>query len=713
MSLTFGLSPWLLAALLLASLGGAVWLYRGTVPLLQNSSRRLLSALRFCSLAILVFLLVEPLLGRESVETDAPVVVLLLDDSQSVGILDQSGQAPGIQQSEEVHRNLTEALPSADIRIFHFGGSLTEEVDDSSAFKQPRTDISAAVTAASEALREENVAGFVVVSDGRYNTGRNPIHVAGRFPWPLHTVTVGDTTSRRDVQVRRILTNDVAYREVTLPLDVGVQHRGFGGERVTVRVMSQGVVLDQQQLDLPAQDGETTVRLRVLPDTTGLVRYDVSVSRSEGEYTFLNNTDAVSVQVLESKQKILLLGGSPSPDLTAIRAVLAFDEDAQVDVFVRNPAGSYFQGTFPNPEDYDLAVLVGYPSSGTPVADLNRLVDASNNGLELLFMLDHGLDLRLTRQLRDAIPVQPRIIRTGRNEGMPVLTSAGARHPIFNMEEDVPSDLWTSLPPLTFTDTSWRVAPDANILATTSIRGISLDDPAVVVRRRTGARSAAFLAYSGWRWHNLPQSLTLYERAWPALVTNLVQWLSAPEDDRPVRVRPDSPSFGGGEPVSFSGQVYDESANPVSGATVDIQVTVPDGSILPFAMRSVGSGRYRADLGTLPEGVYSYQASAQRSDTPLGTDNGTFSIGPLRLEFRDLTADPVVMRQIAWRSGGTPVFPGEVERLADSIRATPEFQPRTRTVQSSIRLWQRLPFLILVLTLLTVEWFLRKRGGLV
>jgi hypothetical protein len=716
MSLSFGLSLWILVGLGLLAAAGAVWMYRGTVPRIEGASRYVLTGLRFLSLGLLIFLLVEPLLTRTEEESDRPVIGVLLDDSQSLAVA-VGDSAASAQVMADALASLAAGLPGADLRLFRFGGraegvgSLSDL--DSTRFSQGRTDIAGALREAAASLESDNFQGLVLLSDGRYNTGQNPLHTADRFPVPIHTVTLGDTTSRRDVQIRRVLTNEVAYRDVALPMEVGVRHDGFGGQRVTVRVMNRGAVLSQKQIVLPLQPGETAVRLEVVPDTTGLVRYDVSVSRSRDEFTYRNNAQSVTIRALESRQRILLLAGAPDPDLTAVRMALGADDAMQVELMVRSPAGGYFQGAFPDPVDFDLLILQGYPSTGTSTADLDRIAAAVQDDTPVLFLLGPTTDLRLMQRLGPALPVQPRAIRHGRIEGVAVLTGAGSQHPIFDLTGGVPGDAWTVLPPLTVTDVTWQSAPDAQVLATAAIRNVPLDDPVVVLRRRSGSRSAALLAYGGWRWNNLPPSLEVYDPVWQGLIGNLVQWLAAPEDDRPVRIRPASTVFEGGEHVEFYGQVYDQSSQPVTGATVDIDVRTPNGDILPFAMRSIGSGRYRADAGTLPEGTYTYSASASSDNQDLGADRGTFSVGALALEFRDTRADAALMRQLAIRSGGEAVFPTDVAALASAMVASGDIAPRQRVVTSSIRLWHRYPFLAVIMVLLTLEWFMRKRRGLV
>jgi hypothetical protein len=250
------------------------------------------------------------------------------------------------------------------------------------------------------------------------------------------------------------------------------------------------------------------------------------------------------------------------------------------------------------------------------------------------------------------------------------------------------------------------------VLATTRVRGIAFDDPLLLVRQRGRSRSAALLAAGTWRWRNLPADLSAVEDFYPGLVDNLLRWLTTREDDRPVRVRPVQPLFGEGEAVQFTGQVYDESLDPIPDASVEVEVTAPDGSTSPYAMRPVGSGRYVLNAGTLPEGDYTFTATAGRAGATLGEDRGAFAVGALALEFRDTQADAGLMRQIARRSGGAVVAPEEIPALQAQLEAG-GFGPRVVEQEHETELWELAWLLAVVIALLAAEWVLRKRSGMV
>jgi len=290
-------------------------------------------------------------------------------------------------------------------------------------------------------------------------------------------------------------------------------------------------------------------------------------------------------------------------------------------------------------------------------------------------------------------------------------TPAAWGHPIFDTPSASAFD-WNRLPPLRINESTWEVDASAQTLATVRIRGIDFPNPLLVVQREAGRRSAMLLGAESWRWLNVDEDLDDARQLWLALLDNTVQWLTTPEDDRPVRVEPAALLFTGDEAVQLSGQVYDESLNPVSDATVIVNLQRPDGTTSPYTMQARGNGLYGLDAGSLPEGTYTYTAAAERNGSALGDDTGSFRVGALDLEFRDTRADASLMRQVAQRSGGRAFSIDQLDALPAHL-ATLSLPARRTAAVIETPLWHRYPFLVAIAVLLTIEWFLRKRSGMV
>ncbi len=565
-----------------------------------------------------------------------------------------------------------------------------------------------------EQYKDENLQGVLLISDGQYNTGRNPVYLAERYPVPIHTVVVGDTTRRRDVQVRRIATNDIAYVDDELPVQVGILTEGFGGERVSVSLFENGTLLNQSNIDLPAGNAEIPVDLFHTPEEEGLHRYTIAVTRVEGEATYKNNTASFAVRVLENKKRILLFAAAPEPDVAALQQLLAQDPDIEVSAFVQKSRNTFYDPQIPDSlGEYDAVILAGFPGRFANTAVVERLAKSIEAGLPAFFLLSRQTDLGTLRQQFDnVLPVQPRALRTNFVESTLTPTAEGIQHPILQ-QADLSADSWLTLPPLIFNDSRWQAAPDARVLATHQVRGIQLDDPILVIRNQNRHRTAALLGAGTWRWKNLPDDLQAAAPLWTSLFSNTLQWITTKEDDRPVRVAPVEDLFAGGASIQFDGQVYDESLNPVDGAAIEIEVTQADSIRYPYSMEPVGNGRYVLDMGALPEGTYNYTVRALQNDVVLGTDAGAFAVGALTLEFKETRANSQLMYQIAQRSGGEVFEKDTPAALTRHLAETETFMPVIFEERVESELWQRYFFFVIILVLLTVEWLIRKRSGMV
>ena len=718
MAFSFGYSPWLLLVSVLVAGGLTYWTYRATTPSLSPALRGTLGTLRFVALVLLCFLLLEPVARQIEQLERPPILAVLVDDSESLRVTTGADADSGAARSavQETVTQIQSQAAAGEVRLFAFDRD-TRSLDgpvDSIRLDGARTNIASALRSVRQTLQDVNLQGVALVSDGRYNTGRNPLYVADRYPVPIHTVTVGDTTRARDLQIRRVTTNDIAYLDTELPMQVGLRVQDAAAERVTVSLLRDGERLDSEEVTLPTGTAELPVTLATAPDTSGLQQYTVAVTEIANEATYRNNTRTVTVRVLDSKRRVLLVGGGPSPTVAGVRRLLERDPDLEVTARIAQQGGGFYEGPMPDDlSSFDALVLAGYPSGAARDAHLERIATAvDEDDIPLLFLHDRQTDLqRLTTTLGGVLPVNVDRLRTSASEAVFTPVPEERQHAVFQIEGASLDDV-ERLPPLRVSDTRWSATPDATVLARATVQNVSLDTPMLVVRQRTGTRTAAFLGANTWRWANLPADLESAQPLWPGLLSNLVRWVAARESDQPVRVRPVETTFGGGERVEFTGQVYDESAAPVSDAAVEVTVTAPDGSEYPYTMEPVGGGQYTLDVGVLPEGTYRYTATGTRQGTTLGTDQGQFSVGALTMEYRETTADRALMAQIAQRSGGTAHTPSTVDALLQSVQSAASFQPETIEESTEAELWHAWIFLAVILLLLAAEWALRKRYGL-
>jgi hypothetical protein len=348
-------------------------------------------------------------------------------------------------------------------------------------------------------------------------------------------------------------------------------------------------------------------------------------------------------------------------------------------------------------------ILAGYPGTAASPGDVQRLGAAVQGGLPALFLLGRTTSLaRVAAGFGAVLPALPGGAGGALSEQDIALTASD--HPIL-ANLGVPAARVASLPPLAVTTARWTPQPGSQTLATAG------GAPLLVVRQTTAVRTAALLGAGTWRWRTLPEGSTDLAPVYPALLSGLVRWTTAARDRRPVRVRADRALWGEREAVTFSGQVYTEALAPIPDADVRITLRGPSGRTQTVAMRPLGNGRYTADAGPQLPGATTFTAEATRGGARLGDDRGTFGVGRLSAERREPGSDPATMRLIALRSGGQTVGLDSLGAFVRSLRATLADRP---LVRRDATLVLGLPALLaLIVALLTAEWVLRKRSGMV
>ena len=709
MSIAFGFHPLALALALL--LAGALtwWTYRRTTPPISSARRATLIGLRWLSLSLVLLLLAEPVIRTVLRSTQTPILAVLLDTSRSLSDAVHPGEDYATALTETLAR-VADAAGDAEIRTFTFGADVRDWAPESDtiAFDGGRTDITTALEDIRSRFVGQPLRGIVLVSDGRYNTGSNPLYTAESYPVPIHTVVVGDTATYRDLRIENIATNEIGYVDREMPVQITLHANGYGGRSARVHLTGSNIAARDTTVVLPPDEAEIRFSLSMTPSTEGFHRFEAAVDALDGERTTANNRTSFSARILRRKLSVLFLAAGPSPDVAAVREMLQADPDLEIDARTQKSGSEWYEGAPPpsSLDRFDVVILAGYPGRQ---ADSDILDAVAESRKPVLFLLDRTTDLHTVREkLGPVLPVSVQTMRQGFVDASAVESASGRTHPILNISGDL-----ERLPPLSYSSSRWEATPDARTLATVSIRGVPLDEPLLVVRTRSGTRSAAILAAGIWRWRNVPTDLSDLDRVFPELLANLLQWIATKSDDRPVRVRPNQEIFDGGEAAKFSGEVYNESLEPIGDASLVLSVTDPAGSTLEYRMESIGAGTYSRGLGRLPKGTYRYRAVAEKDGVTLGADSGQFAVGELLLEFQDSQADPDLMRGIARRSGGAFVHFAELASLRNEGFENASLETEQIEEESQLALRRFLPILFVIVVLLSAEWIIRKRSGMV
>ena len=708
-----------IAFLILALLAGAAafWQYRRTVPSVSTAKRSLLVLLRAVALFAMGLLLFEPSLRITSSSTELPTIAVLADNSASMQITDRSGLRSSTLDSLLRSRSMARLAERATLRYYSLGvvvRSFDPLSGDTLTFSDEATDLAAAIRSLGRVRSTDRLDAAILLSDGTYTLGPNPVYDAEEGALPLYTVALGDSADQKDLVLSRLLVNTTAYSGVESPVEVHVRATGFGGDRAQVRLMQGAEELTRTSLLLERGTRDYSVSLSfVPPEEVGVLRLTAEILPLPGELTAVNNRVSVSVRVLRNRLNILILAGAAGPDIAAVRQPLVEQENLAVTQFTQKGDGGYFEGRLTQ-EALDSAnclVFIGFPTSSLSSPHLDWIAQKLLLPSPLLFIAGRRIDYEKLKRLSSSLPFTADLPSTTEQLAVLLPSQLQRTHPLLMLNRPDTFSAWAKLPPVYQTLTVYHTRPDAILLASAEINGADTREPLMVTREGGGQRVIALLGYGLHRWRLMTHGDPLTSDLWTDFLTTAVRWLTTPTDISRLRVHPAKELFVRGEPVMFTGEAYDETLRPLDDARVSLMVT-SGRATNEMELRPAGNGRYEGSIDALDEGEYSYRATAEAGGTTFGEVTGRFRVGEPGLEFRETRASPAVLRQLASRTGGMFFRQADFARLDSVIAASPLLQPRTVQRSRTVELWGWPGLLALALVLLAVEWTLRRRSGM-
>jgi len=691
----------------------SIFAYRRTVPPIPSGKKWLLITLRSFSLFLLLSLFLEPILGLVYTRDKPPALAILVDNSRSMSLVDRTGERAQHTRDLLAGKNTGKLSELGKLKLYRFAETLKElPSPDSLHFDGGGTDISTALKLIKEKIDEDNIQAVILVTDGNYNLGENPLHEAGRLNIPIFTIGIGDSAEQKDLLITKVVANEIVYEGSRVPLDATVKSSGFDGEQVEVALSEDSKQLDRQTLTLRKGTWEYTVKFAFEPKDEGLKRYTVSVSRLEGEITTANNTKAVFVKVLKSRMKVVLLGGAPSPDVAFVRRALEEDKNVELRSFVQRDAQSFYEGE-PTPETFREAecfVLVGFPLSNSRGDILRELqAEIEQRRKPVLFLLSRNVDLNKLRMFDSSLPFVSGPARLDEASVYLQVLEGQRTHPIMTLGGS--RNLWSNLPPIYKTGTSFRPKPEAEVLAVTRIQEVTTNEPLIISRNVAGLRSVGVTGYGIWRWKLLTQTTEPSSDALHLFVSSCIRWLTTREESKLVKIVPTKEVFTGGEPVELVGQVYDRMYKPIEDAEVKV-IARKNSEIHETILSPAGNGRYEGAFDALGDGEYEFSGSAVLEGDRLGEDKGRFSVGALDIELQQTRMNKPLLEQIAYQSGAKYLDAQAADQLADKIKESVKLASRELRYSNELQLWSLPAILLLIILLFVSEWYLRKQSGL-
>ena len=646
----------------------------------QRWLKFLLFALRASGFALVFFVLIAPLIQHKEREILKPVVAVLVDNSRSLLFGPDSANI-----KTALLKNLEAATANAEnaeIQFYSFDGSLAAEAAD---FSGSATDIGQALHDIKREIPRDRLGAVVLVSDGIYNRGSNPLYEATTGLVPIYTVALGDSSRQRDVGFGDVVAPRFVFRGDEILVQATVTASNFLGEEMQVRLKQGNTVLATKKVKATDANFASIQRFTIKTKEPGTFAYDLEIPVVAGERNTRNNTYRFYVEVIESRKKITILSPAPHPDVAAIREALKKIDAYEVGY------QKLTEGTTIDPEA-ELAIVFLQPN--LPARVYQAVISTYNGPLWLV--VDAQLDGRIPSLVMPEITIprmrQGSVVRPVLNQEFGLFRFSKATQEALSKLPSVPA----------FGGQIQTKQPSEMLFATAD------GFPLALYGGAENRRLCMFNINGLWklRMQNFKnyQNHTAFDE-WMQLTA---QYLTVESSSNRLRLYYE-PRIAAGEVLALRAEVYDAAMRPTSAATASLNVISADGSKQEYALPQRDNA-YGTDISGLPAGTYKLQASAV-----LGSENlsaqGELIVFEQTLEALNTRANHALMLQLANATGGEFYTQSQLQNLGEELSTSTNLVPVERIYKSSVPLVDVTWLLFLAALLFAVEWVLRRYFG--
>jgi uncharacterized membrane protein len=747
------LPGWLVSLIGIATVALLVQQFVGLKKRLPVGQCVFLTLLRGVVYIGLLFFLLGPALIDKRVSKLRRPLTLLIDSSQSMnfpaGNHASTQEQPAKSRLDRVREKLT-AGPNAndtviqklnrdyDLRVIRFGTSLEPIAPGSLAGLKPQDPGTRLLELLQQTARDSAAQSAIVLfSDGITNGDKQSLDGTPPLPVPVFTVGVGDAANFTDLRITKLAAPQFAFRGREFKVDLTVAASGMKGKTLPLFFNRGKNLVTTRNIVIDADPFEQKITLAFTPKDLGAHGFSVSIPVQPGEQIAQNNQKEFKVDVQRDKLRVLTLSGSPAWNYRFLR--MAMKQDPLIElvsfVFLRTPTDSVDVpesqlSLIPFPIDdifleelknFDVIIFDDFSHRAyfNPVY-LDRVRDFVRDGGGLaMFGGARAFDSGGYGEsaLREVLPVE--LDGKGNYQSLgalkAVLTPTGKAHPVTRLVPDPKTneEAWSKMPPLTGLNQVRGVRGE--VLISTGGDGASGGAPLLAIGRFGKGRTLALMSDDAWRWNFIAVGNKETPQNHLKFIRQAVRWLAQEPSFEQVQLRPIATAQPG-EKVAIKLKVLKDDFTPARQASVQLRVLSADGEpTLVAASADAEDGEYSGEFIPTKEGTYRVEAEASLAAKALGKDRTSFTAAFSYGETDDGQPRLGLLKQIAESSKGEYFSIDEwseksLEKIAAKLEAV---APSQIIEQRQTRLWSTLwPFSIILL-LLSVEWWMRRKWGLI
>lgn len=651
--------------------------------------RRLVYVCRFLALGIIGFLILGILFEFVKTKSEKPILITVIDNSAS---LKNYKDSTSVLSDINKLKAALKVIPNEKFdQVFYSVGENFKN-SDKLDLKEGKSDLSKAFESIFSDYYNRNIGGIVFVSDGNFNEGQNPVYAASKIPLtPIFTVGVGDTASKKDQVLKDVICNEIAFLKNKFPVEVDLEAFKIGKRNVTVSISQNGKTIASQQVNYTDGNFDSKqVLFDLEASQVGFQHFVAEVKAVENEYTIKNNRRSFYVEVLDARNKILLLFGAPHPDVSALKSVLEQDQNIQVDA-------QSIDKWDKNLKNVDLVIWhepgIGFSDNINQSFISQKIpvfyfvgVNTSNATIQ---KLNIGLSFASSQQ-QDEVQAD---VQTGFEK--------------FELSDELKTEL-PKFPPVVVRYGTPKVGTQNEVFLSQRLAGISKKEPLLYFGSTDKRKYGVFLGDGIWKWRMSNYLKNKNHTLFNEFVQKTSQYLIQKENSSNLRVSLPK-RFSVNEEVLIKAEFYNEAMELITKPKIAFTLLDSKGKKSVFEF-GVNGNLYLLPLGKLKSGTYSWTANTS-FDGKKYSKKGNFVVENIEIEKLDTRANHGLLNQISEQSKGQFFVLKDYQKLIKAIQNREDITSVSYQESSYDNLLDYIWILIFLVLLLGTEWFLKRWNG--
>jgi len=608
-----------------------------------------------------------------------------------------------------------------------------------------------------EGLARRPAAAIVMFTDGQHTKKESIRQALDKAKLqgdlvPLLIVGIGDPSRPRNLKVSDVYVDPQVWQDDPFEVQAmiraqGVEQPSVGVELIEQRItadgkpVSEGRIVARHEVRLPEGGGQARTVFEHKVESAGRYAYTVRVQTLEDELSEEDNQLAppVEVKALDQQARVLLIAGAPTWEYQLVQRVLTRDKSVNLSGWLqsmdpdRAQEGNTVINRLPDTEralyEYDVIMLFDPNPRDFDLPWIQLLKRfCSDHAGGILYMAGpkyagRFLDNERTRGMRGILPV--RLGDVGAMEVASLLATNSRAWPLgavrknigqpimrFYAEEERSFSRWETLPGVYWSFPAQEAKPAARVLIEHSdptLRRTEGSRP-LLVTGQYGSGRTVYIGFNGtWRWRRIGPNAEFFRRFWIQTTRYLVEGRSL-EGKRRGLMETEKDVYDLGDSVKVTAQLKDRMYRPLASPQIEAIHQVADMAPQRVTLKPVPDqpGQYEATITARQTGFHSLSIRlADDTSAEPATISTKFSVRLPSVEMGELWLNDKLLKEVAAASGGSYY---QLDQLDQVAAAVPDREQTIVVPGKPVLLWDalRVPILVMLVGLLSVEWAVRK-----